>query len=103
MRTFFLGGTRDLAGWFNAAKWLDALPLKLCSDPIVEIATAPQLSSSQRPSQGHGKGPTHLASTVLVEFDRPAFRVKAPFILSGKNRAKCFVHVEDIVVKSDLR
>lgn len=44
MRAFVLGDTRDLddlARWFNAVKWLDALPLKLCSDPIVEIATAP--------------------------------------------------------------
>lgn len=44
MRSFVLGGTRDLgdsARWFSAAKWFDALPLKLYSDPIVTIATAP--------------------------------------------------------------
>jgi hypothetical protein len=44
MRAFVLGGTRDLddlARWFSTVKWLDALPLKLCSDPIIKIATAP--------------------------------------------------------------
>jgi hypothetical protein len=39
-RAFILGGTRDLDD-FNVAKWLDALPLKLCTDPIVKIVTAP--------------------------------------------------------------
>jgi hypothetical protein len=44
MRAFVPGGTcdlDDLAPWFNAVKWLDALPLKICSNPIVKIATAP--------------------------------------------------------------
>ena len=43
-RAFVLVGARDrdnLARWPNAVKWLDALPLKLCGDPIVKIATAP--------------------------------------------------------------
>jgi len=39
-RAFTLGGTRDLDD-INVVKWLDALPLKLCTDPIVKIATAP--------------------------------------------------------------
>ena len=44
MRAFVPGGTcdlDDLAPWFNAVKWFDALPLKLCSNPIVKITTAP--------------------------------------------------------------
>jgi len=44
MRAFVLGGTRDLddlATWFNAVEWLDALPLKLSSDPIVKITATP--------------------------------------------------------------
>jgi hypothetical protein len=39
-RAFTLGGTRDLDD-INVVKWLDALPLRLCTDPIVKIATAP--------------------------------------------------------------
>jgi hypothetical protein len=31
----------DLAPWFNAVRWLYGLPLKLCRDPAVVIATAP--------------------------------------------------------------